>query len=59
MTFCRIYTEQENLIGYYRLFKRAFETVSRLTGREVRFRHLHGDGINALAMDMDTKQTAG
>jgi hypothetical protein len=59
MTFCRIYTEQENPVGYYRLFKRAFETVSRLAEREVRFRHLHGDGINALGMDMCTKQAAG
>ncbi|OXV07623.1 hypothetical protein Egran_04612 [Elaphomyces granulatus] len=50
---------KEDPAGYRRLFQRAFEVVSQLTGKQVRFRHIHGGGINALGLDMDTKQTKG
>ncbi|KAN0067108.1 hypothetical protein V8E54_014755 [Elaphomyces granulatus] len=59
ITLCRVFTEQEDPAGYCRLFQRAFEVVSQLTGKQVRFRHIHGGGINDLGLDMDTKQTKG
>lgn len=59
ITLCRVFTEQEDPAGYCRLFTRAFEAVSKLTGKPVRFRHIHGGGINALGLDMCNKQMKG
>jgi hypothetical protein len=56
ITLCRVFTEQEYLAGYCRLFKK---TVSKLTGKQVKFRHIHGGGVNALGLDMCNRQIKG
>jgi hypothetical protein len=59
MTFCRVYTTADTREGYYLLFKRVFDRIATIIRRRVSFRPIDGRGIQAVVMDMDTKQYSG
>ncbi|EEH41177.2 hypothetical protein PAAG_03463 [Paracoccidioides lutzii Pb01] len=59
VTLCRVFTEQKSPEGYYHLFKRVFDIVQRLTGKQVTFHYIQGVGLRALIIDMCNKQMAG
>ncbi|OJD09622.1 hypothetical protein ACJ73_10181 [Blastomyces percursus] len=44
---------------YKKLFERFFTLVYDVTGFRLQFHHLHGQGLHAVVMDMDTKQMTG
>jgi hypothetical protein len=41
------------------MFQRVFEIIERLTGRRIRWRHLHNEGIIAVISDMGGGQIKG
>lgn len=59
MTFARAYVNQENPYTYANMFREVFRIVGSLCQTEVKWRHLHGTGLGALVMDMDSKQLSG
>lgn len=59
MTLMRVYTTQENPLGYYRLFKRVFSLIQEKTGESIKFHYLHQAGFRSIVTDMDTKQREG
>ena len=54
-----MFEKTENTNGYHLLFERVFAIVEKVTGNPVRFRHLHGVGINGVVADMDWAQMQG
>lgn len=58
-TLARIYVESETREIYFDAFTQLFDTVQRLTGRPIRFYPIHGGGIQAVVMDMCSKQYGG
>jgi hypothetical protein len=59
MTFARAYINQENPYIYTYMFREVFRIVGSLCQTEVKWQHLHGTGLRALVMDMDSKQLSG
>jgi hypothetical protein len=59
VTLLRVYTNQESVEGYYLLFKSVFEMVSRVLGEDVYFQSIHQQGIEAIVVDMDSRQYTG
>lgn len=59
MTLARIYMNHENAAGYERVFRHFFQLVGERIGRPLHWQTIHGDGIQAISMDMDTKQYPG
>lgn len=59
VTLLCVYTNQESTRGYYLLFKQVFEVFKDITGQPVQFYSIHLSGINAIVVDMDTRQYTG
>lgn len=59
MTLARIYMNHESAIGYERVFRHFFNLIELRIGRPLRWQTIHGNGIKAISMDMDTKQYPG
>lgn len=59
MTLARIYMNHESTLGYQRVFQHFFQLIEQQIGRQLHWQTVHGDGIKAIAMDMDTKQYPG
>ncbi|EGE86700.2 hypothetical protein BDDG_09650, partial [Blastomyces dermatitidis ATCC 18188] len=59
ITLCRIFTEQENPERYYHLFQQTFAVVQKLQNQSVSFDYLHELKIQAIIVDMCTKQMTG
>lgn len=59
ITLLRVFTSEDSTAGYYRLFKRAFSLVKKVTGKDIKFDPIHGCGIHGIILDMDTKQYTG
>lgn len=45
--------------GYYILFKKVFTLISKLCNKLVEFFPIHHTGIQAIVVDMDSKQAEG
>lgn len=45
--------------GYYLLFKQVFNLIHKVTGRPVLFHPIHGIGIHAIIVNINTKQYTG
>jgi hypothetical protein len=59
MTLCRVFTTADTREGYHLLFKRVFDRIATITRQRVSFQPIDGQGIQAVVMDMDTKQYGG
>ncbi|OJD22190.1 hypothetical protein ACJ73_06466 [Blastomyces percursus] len=58
-TLLRVIVNTESTSMYKKLFERFFTLVYDVTGFGLQFHHLHGQGLHAVVMDMDTKQMTG
>lgn len=59
MTLARIFFNKENEHSYWYGAHQLFEALEEENGDPIYFHHLHGQGIGAITVDMDTKQASG
>jgi len=59
MTFARIYVNKKTSTVYELAFKRLFHAIQCRTESQVRWRHLHDTGFEAVVTDMDEAQLEG
>jgi hypothetical protein len=58
-TFARVYVNKKDASVYELAFKRLFHAVQCRTESEIRWRHLHDTGFEAVVTDMDPAQLEG
>lgn len=59
VTVARAFTTSQSAFAHYMLFKLIFSIVEQDTGRQVHFRHIHGDGIETITADGHRGQAMG
>ncbi|KAI8930747.1 hypothetical protein NX059_012355 [Plenodomus lindquistii] len=59
MTLARVFINSDRTRTYYKSFQMLFRAITKLTGREIRWKHLHNNGIIGVTVDMDGKQMTG
>jgi hypothetical protein len=59
ITLLRVFTTEDSVEGYHRLFQRAFALIHKISRQPVLFDHLHATGIHGVIVDMDHKQYTG
>lgn len=55
----RAFTTSESAVAHHMLFRLIFLIVERDTGQSIRFRHIHGDGIDTITADGHCGQALG
>lgn len=58
-TLCRVFTTQDTRLGYYRLFKRVYALLERITKSRPAIRVIDGSGLDVIVADMCAKQYFG
>ncbi|KAJ5439313.1 uncharacterized protein N7458_010311 [Penicillium daleae] len=58
-TLCRVFTTQDTRLGYYRLFKRVYTLLERITRVRPPMRIIDGFGLDMVVADMCAKQYFG
>jgi hypothetical protein len=58
-TLGRVFTTQDTREGYYRLFKRLYQLLQRITNSRPPIRVINGYGLDVVVTDMCTKQYFG
>ncbi|PBK62050.1 hypothetical protein ARMSODRAFT_1025177 [Armillaria solidipes] len=59
MTVARLYMDRETRSAFRLVWRLLWDTVKRITHREVRFKALHGDGITTILVDGSHPQIMG
>lgn len=59
ITLCRCFVTGEDETTYYNLFEYLQERIKSFTGRDIHWKHIHGDGWQVVTLDMDKGQIKG
>lgn len=59
MILARVFVYKETTEMYQLVFERLARIIDELTGRSLKWQHIHREGLTAVVMDMSTKQASG